>query len=257
MRFPSLNRLFRKSVPDREFHLFLKTTLDFPPGQYDFYHQAFTHSSLSLKDKQGAAFNFERLEFLGDSVLSLVISDYLFHRHKHSDEGILSSLRSTLVQRKHLNTIGKKLNLIGFLKTNIDKSKFGENIHGNLIEALIGAIYLDKGFAHCKQFSETHIIKKVEKSMKQGAPFNYKGKVIEHCQRHNIFCYYNTSKVLESEPATFRSQLTLGNEVFKGKGHSKKKAEQKASKKAYIHICLPPAAAASQAKMVLPHEKNL
>ena len=104
----------------------------------------------------------ERLEFLGDSVLSAVIAHYLFDKTPGEDEGYLTKMRSKVVSREHLNEIGKELELSSLMYTKIPLSQFGENIHGNLFEALTGAVFLDKGYNTCERFIyktviQTHI----------------------------------------------------------------------------------------------------
>ena len=88
---------------------------------------------------------------LGDAMLSAVIASYLFQEVPSGDEGYLTQMRSKIVSREHLNELGKDLDLFRFVRSNVVKSKFGENIHGNIFEALIGAIYLDRGYTYCKK----------------------------------------------------------------------------------------------------------
>ena len=110
------------------------------------YKQAFTHSSLKLKDDEGKFISYERLEFLGDSVLGAVISTYLYENAPHGDEGYLTKMRSKIVSRKNLNLIGESFDLADLTLSEIPTEKLGKNINGNLFEALIGAIYVDRGF---------------------------------------------------------------------------------------------------------------
>jgi len=120
--------------------------LSFKPKNIDVYKKAFTHSSVKEFTKEGKPLNYERLEFLGDTVLSTIISDYLFNIAPLGDEGYLTQMRSKIVSRNNLNKIGKDLNLIHLIKSVVRENRFGDNIHGNVFEALIGAIYIDKGF---------------------------------------------------------------------------------------------------------------
>ena len=140
------------------FFLELKQLLGFAPVDLIYYEKAFTHRSLNKKDELKNPFNYERLEFLGDSMLDTVISYYLYDRAPHGDEGYLTKMRSKIVSREHLNELGKELNLIHFLRTKLAKDNFGDNIHGNVFESLIGAIFLDKGYKFCEQFIYDKVI---------------------------------------------------------------------------------------------------
>jgi ribonuclease-3 len=96
--------------------------------------------------------NYERLEFLGDAMLSAVIAAYLYNEAPAGDEGYLTKMRSKIVSREHLNELGRDLNLIRFVESKVPTQHFGENIHGNIFEALVGAIFLDKGYDFCQKF---------------------------------------------------------------------------------------------------------
>ena len=117
----------------------------------EIYQKAFTHRSLNLKDDNGNSINFERLEFLGDSMLSIVISALLFQSFPEAKEGTLTKYRAKIVSRENLNNIGEKLGLIEFIGGDT-KANLGNNIHGNLLEALVGAIFIDRGYVKCKEF---------------------------------------------------------------------------------------------------------
>ena len=123
----------------------LKKITELNPVSKEVYQRAFTHRSSNLKDDDGNLINFERLEFLGDSMLSIVVSALLFEKFPNAKEGTLTKYRAKIVSRENLNSIGKNLNLIDFLDTE-SKINFGDNIHGNLLEALVGAVYIDRGF---------------------------------------------------------------------------------------------------------------
>jgi len=140
------------SEEDAQFHYELKKLLNFSPRKINKYKKAFTHRSIQITDKKGIPINYERLEFLGDSILGSVIAAYLYKKVPEGSEGYLTKMRSKIVSRKHLNELGKDLNLIRFVKSNIDQAKAGDNIHGNIFEALIGAIFLDKGYKACQNF---------------------------------------------------------------------------------------------------------
>src|SRR5690606_8917114 len=102
--------------------------------------------------------NYERLEFLGDAMLSSVIAAHLYSEAPAGDEGYLTKMRSKIVSREHLNELGRDLNLVKFIESKIPIGHFGENIHGNVFEALVGAIYLDRGYTFCEKFIQKRVI---------------------------------------------------------------------------------------------------
>ena len=104
------------------------------------------------------SFSNERLEFLGDSILSSIISSYLFKNIPSGSEGYLTQMRAKIVSRNHLNELGIELDLLKLVQSNISDENFGDNIHGNLFESLIGAIFLDRGYKFCKQFINEKVI---------------------------------------------------------------------------------------------------
>ena len=114
----------------------IKNLLKFTPKSLKYYKRAFTHRSSNKKDLNGVAVNYERLEFLGDSILSSIISSYLFKNIPTGSEGYLTQMRSKIVSRNHLNELGLELNLLQFVESNIAQENYGDNIHGNLFEAL-------------------------------------------------------------------------------------------------------------------------
>ena len=125
-----------RTEKDEAFLIELKKILGFNPKNLQYYKKAFIHRSIKKVDKDsGLIINYERLEFLGDAMLSAVIAAYLFQVVPSGDEGYLTQMRSKIVSRKHLNELGRDFNLIRFVKSNMAKSKFGENIHGNIFEA--------------------------------------------------------------------------------------------------------------------------
>ena len=132
--------------------------IGFKPKSISIYKRAFTHSSLNRKDKFGNDINYERLEFLGDSLLGSIISTYLFKKSPQGNEGYLTKMRSKAVSRTNLNQIGKSFQLLNLLDSEVEPHQFNDNIYGNLLEALIAAIYLDQGFKKCEWFVTEKII---------------------------------------------------------------------------------------------------
>lgn len=183
--------------------------------------------------------NYERLEFLGDSMLGTIISRYLYDEVPEGDEGYLTKMRSKIVSRKHLNELGKDLGLINFVKSRIPKSHFGENIHGNVFEALVGAIYLDRGYKYCKKFIDQRVIEPyVDIEQLEGKVISYKSLVIEWCQKQKKSFDYNVYEDTGKDTLKhFAVKLTIADKVMaKARATSKKKAEERASKRAYYAL---------------------
>ena len=155
-----IRNIFKNSraVEDGNFFLQLERILGYKPKNKNVFIKAFTHRSMNIKDKKGNPINYERLEFVGDAMLSSVIAAYLYDQVPQGDEGYLTKMRSKVVSRQHLNELGKDLNLIDLVTSRIPKNNFGNNIHGNLFEALVGAIYLDRGYKSCEKFIYNNVI---------------------------------------------------------------------------------------------------
>jgi ribonuclease III len=225
------------SEEDQQFYNELKKLLNFSPRNISNYRKAFTHRSIQLVDVEGNPMNYERLEFLGDSILGSVIAAYLYKKVPAASEGYLTQMRSKIVSREHLNELGKELNLIRFVKSNIDQTNAGDNIHGNIFEALIGAIYLDKGYNICERFIFRNvIISHVDIEKLEGKITSYKGLIIEWCQKHkkkyNFETYEDTGNELMKH---FSVKVSIdGVQVAKGRATSKKKAEELAAKRVYF-----------------------
>jgi len=146
------NILNSRSKRNGNFFIQIKNIVGYKPSNMSYYEKAFTHRSMNIRDKDGTPINYERLEFVGDAMLSAVIASHLFNEVPEGDEGYLTKMRSKIVSREHLNELGKELNLIDLVESKIPVDNFGNNIHGNLFEALVGAIYLDKGYKYCEKF---------------------------------------------------------------------------------------------------------
>jgi len=211
--------------------------LGFKPKNLKFYKTAFTHRSMNIKDDKGHPINYERLEFLGDAMLSAVIATHLYIEVPSGDEGYLTKMRSKIVSRMHLNELGKDLNLIRLVKSKIPKGQFGDNIHGNLFEALLGAIYLDKGYKSCEAFIYKRVILPyVDIEKLEGKVISYKSLLIEWCQKEKkIFRYDVYEDTGNDEVRHFSVKLLIDQKIVsKARATSKKKAEEKASKRAYF-----------------------
>jgi ribonuclease-3 len=238
MNFPS-NIFNSHSKQDGDFFLGITNILGFKPKKISIYKKAFLHRSANVKDKQGNPMNYERLEFLGDAMLGTIISKHLYNEVPGGDEGYLTKMRSKIVSRKHLNELGKDLNLLHFVESRIPKSHFGDNIHGNVFEALIGAIYLDRGYKYCEQFIEARVIEPyVDIEQLEGKVISYKSLLIEWCQKQKKDFRYNVYEDTGNDPLKhFAVKFSIDGKVMaKARATSKKKAEEKASKRAFFAL---------------------
>lgn len=235
--FSRIRFLFRKKG---ELFMSVKEIIGSTPSHIEYYEQALTHRSVTLHDSKGRRRNNnERLEFLGDAVIETVISDILYRRYPNRDEGFLSTMRSKLVERKNLGRIAKEIGLTQLLRT--DFSQKGSKTHnsylgGNAFEALVGAIYLDKGFKGSFRF--------IHRLMEQGhidmartarVEENFKSLLLEWGQKNR----FDVKFVLVSEDDSNQSSkqfcyavMVEGREIATGKGFSKKECHQLAAKRA-------------------------
>jgi len=215
----------------------LHKILGFKPKNIRYYNTAFTHRSMNIKDSQGIAINYERLEFLGDAMLSAVIATHLYIEVPSGDEGYLTKMRSKIVSREHLNELGTDLDLINMVESRIPNGQFGDNIHGNSFEALVGAIYLDRGYKYCEKFIYNRvIIPYVDIEKLEGKVISYKSLLIEWCQKEKkTFDYHVYEDTGNDDVIHFSVKLSIDNKVVaKARATSKKKAEEKVSKRAFF-----------------------
>ena len=228
-----------KTKQEEDFYSDLKNVLNFSPKTLEYYQKAFTHRSLKKIDKNGDPLNYERLEFLGDAMLGSIIASYLYKKVPTGTEGYLTQIRSKIVSREHLNELGKDLNLIKYVKSNITQENIGDNIHGNIFEALVGAIYLDRGYNFCKKFIyENVIVPYVDIAKLEGKITSYKGLIIEWCQKQKKQYLFDTYEDSGNENIKhFSVKISIdGTMVAKGRATSKKKAEEQASKRVYFAL---------------------
>jgi len=207
----------------------------FYPGNYKVYKIAFTHKSASIQFDSERYINNERLEYLGDAILAAVIADYLFSYFPFKKEGFLTKMRARIVSREQLNDIAIKLGLQDLIISQL-KVNGTNNIYGNAFEALIGAIYIDKGYKRTKRFIINRIIKKyININELIQVDSDYKSKLIELSQKNRLEIIFEDSEgeMNEQNTPVFKSSVKINNKVFgKGSGNSKKEAQQNASREA-------------------------
>lgn len=218
----------------------LKKILGFSPKNWGYYQLALTHSS-AYNETRSRLQNNERLEFLGDSVLSTIISEYLYNNYKNVREGELTNLRSKIVQRNTLDNLAVKIGLNKLVTSSENTLQYKAHINGNAFEALMGAIFLDRGYKKSKLFIEKLIAEKhidIEKLSKQ--EINFKSKFIEWTQHRKVdyeFIFEPPIFEKSTNSSKFTTKLKVeGILVGTGTGYTKKEAQQLACKNALIKI---------------------
>lgn len=235
-----IKKIFKQSRRSQEDGIFfdeLKKLLGFNPVNLEHYRRAFTHRSSNKTDVNGNPVNYERLEFLGDAMLGSVIAAHLFNEVPDGDEGYLTKMRSKIVSREHLNELGRDLNLINWVESKVSTQHFGENIHGNMFEAFVGAIYLDRGFVYCEKFIHKKVIEPyVDIPRLEGKVISYKSLLIEWCQKEKKKFQFDIFEDNGAEGQKyFGVRLKIDDKIIaRARATSKKKAEEKASQRAYF-----------------------
>ncbi len=221
--------LFRK---DKEPYLCFYKILGFYPRNIELYQQALLHKSSSIKAK-GRLLNNERLEFLGDAILDAVVADIVYKKFEGKKEGFLTNTRSKIVQRETLNHVAVNIGLDKLIKFTTKQSSHNSNMSGNAFEALIGAIYLDRGYNACKEFMEERIINQhlnLDKISRKEV--NFKSKLIEWSQKNKFEIEFKLveQSTDESLNPIFETQVLVENITGgTGKGYSKKESQQEAA----------------------------
>ena len=225
---------------DKAFASRLRKILGFYPRNIAVYREALMHRSLNHYRPQEQKKDNERLEYLGDAVIETVVSDILYHHFPNKKEGFLTSTRSKIVQRSSLNRLAKQTGLVELVQSTHINHTHNSFISGNAFEALVGAIYLDRGYTHCYRFFKERIMGKhinIDKVAKEDD--NFKSKLIEWSQKtqYEVTFELVDENTIGTNSPTFRSRVCIeGIEVGTGFGYSKKESQQFAAKEAMRHI---------------------
>ena len=221
-------------MKNRRFYLDLVHMLGFLPRNTSLYRLAFIPKSAQQKNPSGNHLNNERLEYLGDAVLDAIVANHLFNRYPEGDEGFMTKLRARIVKRKNLDYLAIKIGIPALIDPVVANGSKSKHIYGNALEALIGAIYLDRGYWAAKKFFERKILKRhidlVQLAQKDP---DYKSRIIEWTQKNRVEITFESKEEHPSgsKVPSFVSVILLnGEEKGTGRGDSKKEAEQQASK---------------------------
>ena len=219
-------------------YVFCKNVLGFHPRHIELYRIAFTHRSKSQEMGHGHRINNERLEFLGDAVLSSIVADYLYHRYPDKEEGFLTELRSKIVSRHNLNRLGGTIGLAELIQYDSRSNGEFKSKEGDGVEALVGAIYLDKGYKVTRRVVVDRFLRLYMDIDKLASnEWNYKSKLLDWGQQHKHKIVFAVQKSGEKNHIEYTVTVNVDNEPQRSaKASSIKNAEQLAAEKTYLHL---------------------
>ena len=222
---------FRK---EKELYSSLFNIIGLYPHNISYYKLALMHKSVMHRNKKGKPVNNERLEFLGDAILDAAVGDIVYRHFPGKREGFLTNTRSKLVQRETLNKLAQEMGINKLILSSGHSASHNSYLGGNAFEALVGALYLDRGYDACMVFLKKRILSQMINIDKVAyKEVNFKSKLIEWSQKNKVkleYKFISSGKDNGGSP-TFCYQVVLeGIEGCKGDGFSKKESQQKASK---------------------------
>lgn len=221
---------------DRELYSFFYDLLGFCPRNLSLYKRACLHRSCARRDSSGKLVSNERLEFLGDAVLNSIVGDMLFHRYRHGQEGFLTKARSKIVRRETLNMLAARIGLTEHVHHSSRIMSHNCFLGGNALEALVGAVYLDRGYIVCQRYVverliDSHIdVREILKTER-----NFKSELIEWGQKHKVDFEFRLEDITydDYQNSVFHSVVLIGGvEAGRGIGFTKKASHQAAAKEA-------------------------
>lgn len=219
---------------DKELRSALYDIFGFYPHRIHYYKLALMHKSVTRRNEKGKPVNNERLEFLGDAILDAIVGDIVYRHFEGKREGFLTSTRSKIVQRDTLNRLANEMGITQLIKSGKHTPSHNSYMGGNAFEALVGAMYLDRGYEACMRFMEKRILAQIINIDKVAyKEINFKSKLIEWCQKNKVkldFKLISQSKEGKNSPVFKYQVLVEGLEGGTGEGYSKKESQQLASK---------------------------
>ena len=232
-----IQRIYNRHFsPDRQLARKIRPILGFTPSRLNIFKLAFYHKSMN--NTNVVSHNNERLEYLGDAILSTIVAEYLFKKYPSQDEGFLTKMRSKIVKRKTLNTIADSMG-IDVILTDYSQGRLSKSMLGNALEALVGALYIEFGYAKTKNY----VIKKIlmrylDFELLERTDDNYKSHLLEYCQKSGKNVSYKlVSKYKLDKRDRFKVAVMIdGQSVSTAEDFNKKSAEQHASKKALSNL---------------------
>lgn len=222
---------------DKELARKLKDILGFTPRNLKLFQQAFYHKSMN-NSQSGHAGNNERLEYLGDAILSTIVAEYLYKKYPRQDEGFLTKMRSKIVKRKTLNTIADRMGL-DILLSNYSHGKLSQSMLGNALEALVGAIYLEFGYKKTRDYIiESILMQHIDIHELERFDDNYKSLLLEWAQKNGKSVEY---KLIAKSKLNKRDRFKVGvfidgSQIASAEDFNKKSAEQIASSSVIVKL---------------------
>lgn len=223
--------LLRSKSADQDIKAFIAKAFGFKVRDTALYEQALRHSSAATKIKPGLKNSNERLEFLGDAIIDAVVAHYLYAKYPSIPEGELTKMKSKVVRRENLNMVGHTLGVREMLKRNLGRQEMHESMIGNAFEALVGAIYLDRGYDFTREIL-LKLLKQHGLDTKVHDDLDYKSKLHEWCQKNKrTIDFFVLEHRNEGGASYYKVGVRIDDQVHgEGEGNSKKIAEQKAAK---------------------------
>lgn len=225
---------------ERRFFFQLIKMLGFLPLKVSVYKLAFLPKSALVNHPQAASINNERLEYLGDAVLSTIVADYLFLKFPNCDEGFLTKVRARIVKRKNLDYLASQIDIPSMIQHGVHPGNKSKHIYGNMLEALVGAIYLDRGYKVARKFFLKRILEKhIDLNLLVNKDPDYKSRVIEWAQKYKIEVVFESLEehsTGQKFPSFISTILLNGKKKGTGRGSTKKAAEQRAAREAMSSI---------------------
>jgi len=228
---------------ERWFYIQLVHLLGFLPGNLSYYRLAFQPKSIASGTDAKHSINNERLEYLGDAVLDAIVAYYLFKLFPEGDEGFLTKVRSRIVKRKTLDSLAHQLEIPSMISNGILPGNASKHLYGNTLEALIGAIFLDRGFRKARKFFRKRIMSRhIDLAQLVRKDPDYKSRIIEWAQKNRVEVVFESTEEHSSKektPAFVSTILLNGKKRGTGRGSAKKEAEQRAAREALASISEP------------------
>ena len=229
--FDRIKLLFRK---EKELYLALYRILGYMPRNIEHYKTALSHSSGGYQTRSGKTLNNERMEFLGDAVLEMIVSEIIYKHYPTRREGFLTSTRSKVVKRTTLNRLADEMGVAELIRAQNWPQSHPGNIGGNAFEAFVGAIYLDQGYRKARKFVENKILGTfLNLDDTAHHEENFKSHILEWTQKHHLDIDFQTTGTQNNFQTTL---LIEGIKVGHGRGQSKKESHQAAARQALARL---------------------
>ncbi|NJM94342.1 MAG: ribonuclease III [Cytophagales bacterium] len=237
-----MNLLFKKllfaftlhSEQDKRLIASIQNIVGSKPLNLSLYRLVTQHVSVAKHNHGGVKESNERLEYLGDAVLGAVVAEFLYKKYPYKSEGFLTEVRSRIVNRESLNELGRKIGLHTIVRVDdIVTPRSHKSLYGDALEALVGAVYLDRGYLFCRKFILKKLLQ-VHFNLDEivSTSKNYKSKIIEWAQKNSRMVYFHVDEVREKKQKRFIAHVIVDEETYGiAEGFSKKKAEQLAAQK--------------------------